>query len=88
MLFLGSRSLPPPNPLPLGGGTARWRFPIHDKLKIIYYIIIYNLYYIVEKCQCAVPPPSGRGLGGGRNREHKNIMKNTPPKKLKRHTLG
>jgi len=45
--------------------------------------VIFCCYQKIGKFHRSVPPPSGRGLGGGRDREHQNSMKNTPPKKLK-----
>ena len=42
----------------------------------------------IGKFSVSVPPPPGRGLGGGHWKEHKNSLKNKPPKKLKLHTLG
>jgi len=62
MLFLGSRFLPPPNPLPLGGGTAQWNFPLCEiKQKIIYNTIIY---IFPTNRKIPLSGPSGRGLGG------------------------
>ena len=42
------RYLPPPNPLPLGGGTAQWNFPIL-RVKMINNCIIYYYFLLLPE---------------------------------------
>ncbi|EDN65696.1 hypothetical protein BGP_1796 [Beggiatoa sp. PS] len=74
-LFLYSRSLPPPNPRPKGGGTIHWHFQLFSKNYKLLYNILFCISNELEISTRRSPLPAGGGLGGGRDRGSKKHLK-------------